>query len=237
MRPDAFITTSWDDGHLLDLRMAELLVRYGFKGTFYVPTNCSEWPLITTAIRELLGMGMEVGSHNVSHAVLARATESLVRYELTESKKALEDLAARQITAFCFPKGKFNARTCALVQEAGYRLSRTTVAFHTEREFNPARMPVSVQFVPHSRQIHCRHALKEGNGKGLMYWWQGCGMETNLKKLCLRMLDHVASRGGVFHLWGHSWEVDRLGLWYELEEVLKVACSMRITAVANSQLV
>jgi peptidoglycan/xylan/chitin deacetylase (PgdA/CDA1 family) len=237
MTPDAFITTSWDDGHPLDLRLAELLLRYGLKGTFYVPTNCSEWPLITTSVRELLGMGMEIGSHTVSHAILPNATDSLVRYELTESKKTLEDLAARPITAFCFPKGRFNARTCLRVQEAGYRVARTTVAFHTERQFNPACMPVSVQFVPHSRQIHCRHALKERNGKGLLFWCHECGLETNLRKLCLRMLDRVATRGGVFHLWGHSWEVDRLGLWDELEEVLRVARSMRMTAVSNLELV
>jgi len=62
-------------------------------------------------------------------------------------------------------------------------------------------------------------------------------LETNLRKLCLRMLDRVATRGGVFHLWGHSWEVDRLGLWDELEEVLRVARSMRMTAVTNLELV
>src|SRR5580700_5786687 len=207
MRSDAFITTSWDDGHLLDLRMAELLVRYGLKGTFYVPTKCSEWPLMTAAVRELMWMGMEIGSHTVSHVVLPKVTDSLARYELTESKRALEDLTGRPITAFCFPRGKFSARTCALVQEAGYRVARTTVAFCTERQLNPACMPVSVQFVPHSRHIHFRHALKEGNGKGLLFWWQGCGLETNLTNLSLRMLDHVATRGGIFHLWGHSWEV------------------------------
>jgi peptidoglycan/xylan/chitin deacetylase (PgdA/CDA1 family) len=236
MRSGAFITTSWDDGHLLDLRTAELLVRYGMKGTFYVPTDCSEWPLRPTALRDLVGMGMEIGSHTVSHAVLPRVTDSVMRYELNESKKALEHLTGKQITAFCFPKGKFNTRTCALVHEAGYHIARTTVAFHTERRFNPRCMPVSVQFVPHSRQIHCRHALKEGNTKGLFFWWKVYRLETNLKKLCLRMLDHIAIRGGVFHLWGHSWEVDRLGLWHELEEVLSAARSMRMTAVTNSEL-
>lgn len=235
--PGAIITTSWDDGHVLDLRTAELLRRYDLKGTFYVPTNCAEWPLTATSARELLNMGMEIGSHTVSHAVLPRVADSRVQYELIESKKALEDLTGRQITAFCFPKGKFDRRTCALVRKAGYRVARTTVGFRTERDFNPACMPVSVQFVPHSRQIHLRHALKEGNGRGLLYWCQGCRLETNLKKLCLRMLERVATIGGVFHLWGHSWEVDRLGLWHELEEVLGIAAGMRMTAVANSQLV
>ena len=37
MKPSTCITTSWDDGHPLDLRVAELLAKYGLQGTFYVP--------------------------------------------------------------------------------------------------------------------------------------------------------------------------------------------------------
>ena len=31
-----WITTSWDDGHTLDLRLADLLDKYDLRGTFYV---------------------------------------------------------------------------------------------------------------------------------------------------------------------------------------------------------
>ncbi len=37
MKPATFITTSWDDGHPLDFRVAELLSKYGLRGTFYIP--------------------------------------------------------------------------------------------------------------------------------------------------------------------------------------------------------
>ena len=30
------ITTSWDDGNKLDIKVAELLDKYGMKGTFYI---------------------------------------------------------------------------------------------------------------------------------------------------------------------------------------------------------
>lgn len=33
----AVVTSSWDDGHPLDLRVADLLARCGVKGTYYVP--------------------------------------------------------------------------------------------------------------------------------------------------------------------------------------------------------
>lgn len=34
------ITTSWDDGHPLDLKIAELLDKYGINGTFYSIKKC-----------------------------------------------------------------------------------------------------------------------------------------------------------------------------------------------------
>jgi peptidoglycan/xylan/chitin deacetylase (PgdA/CDA1 family) len=233
----AVITTSWDDGHPLDLRTAGLLARYGLKGTFYVPTKYSEWPLMTRSqIVELDRMGMEIGSHTVNHAILPQLDEPHARRELTDSRKALEDILGKPVPAFCFPKGRFNSRTCSLAREAGYKLARTTVGFRTERGFDPCCMPVSVQFVPHSRSIHVRHALKEGNVKGLLNWVRECRLVTDLEQLCIMMMRSAAAEGGVFHIWGHSWEVDGLGLWAQLEQVFETASSMRFEACTNSQL-
>lgn len=232
----AIFTTSWDDGHPLDLRTAALLTKYGLKGTFYVPTEKSEWPLMTKSqVVELDGMGMEIGSHTVNHAILPQLASDQARRELIDSRRALEDLLGKAVPAFCFPKGRFNARTCSLVREAGYKIGRTTVGFHMERDFDPSCMPVSVQFVPHRRSIHVRHALKEANGIGLLNWARVCKLETNLKQLCVMMMNSAASEGGVFHLWGHSWEVDQMNLWSELEEVFEAASTMRFEARTNSQ--
>jgi len=40
-----YITTSWDDGHVLDMRLASLLTHYGFKGTFYISPHDREIPV------------------------------------------------------------------------------------------------------------------------------------------------------------------------------------------------
>jgi len=42
---------------------------------------------------------------------------------------------------------------------------------------------------------------------------------------------------GIVHIWGHSWEVDNLGLWQKLERVFEIASSMGFEARTNSQLV
>jgi hypothetical protein len=44
----AFLTASWDDGHPLDFRIADMLERYGLTGTFYVPSR-AETTVMSTA--------------------------------------------------------------------------------------------------------------------------------------------------------------------------------------------
>lgn len=38
----AIVTTSWDDGHPSDLKLAELLKRYDVPATFYIPIDNRE---------------------------------------------------------------------------------------------------------------------------------------------------------------------------------------------------
>ena len=69
----AIVTTSWDDGHPLDLRVVDLLARYGIKGTFYVPLLYRSRPVMEKAqIIAILDRGMEIGSQ-----LRARNTEKI----------------------------------------------------------------------------------------------------------------------------------------------------------------
>jgi hypothetical protein len=36
------------------------------------------------------------------------------------------------------------------------------------------------------------------------------------------VLEHVLSSGGVFHFWGHSWELDQMGQWHNVERVFSM---------------
>jgi hypothetical protein len=46
---ETYITTSWDDGHPSDLRVAELLIKHGLRGTFYVPMTAQTATLTAPA--------------------------------------------------------------------------------------------------------------------------------------------------------------------------------------------
>src|SRR5579872_2823021 len=64
MKSPTYITTSWDDGHPLDLRVADLLARYGIAGTFYVPATTAMGTMSAAQFRELIP-NFEIGAHTL----------------------------------------------------------------------------------------------------------------------------------------------------------------------------
>lgn len=237
MKKTSIVTTSWDDGHPLDLRLAHLLSSYGILGTFYVPLHHRLFPAIAAGqIRTLRTRGMEIGSHTLTHPNLAKLRKKQGLHELMESKRILENTLGEPVVSLCYPEGKFNPTVRSWVVEAGYQLARTTAAFRTDTKFDPFCMPVSFQLFPHPHTVHIRHALKEGNLRGMMDWYRFWRMESDLIKLSELILGHILEYGGILHIWGHSWEVEKLGLWGLLEEVLRLIANRRgVLYLTNSQ--
>lgn len=216
LRAKPLITLSWDDGHPLDMRIARLMADCGLVGTFYVPISINRPQLDVCQLLELSAMAMEIGSHGLTHLPLTRTKE--MERELLESKDRLEQMIGKGVSSFCYPMGKFNRRVVLATQSAGYSLARTTVGFSIVRSFDRFRMPVTVQFAPHSSFIHLRHAMVEGNARGIVNWSTRWHFETELLRLSLRAFDDAYRERGIFHLWGHSWEIDELKLWGMLSE-------------------
>jgi len=51
------------------------------------------------------------------------------------------------------------------------------------------------------------------------------------------MFDRVMATGGVYHLWGHSWEIEERGEWERLERVLSyIGRHEGVSYVSNSEL-
>jgi peptidoglycan-N-acetylglucosamine deacetylase len=215
------VTTSWDDGDVKDLRLAELLSNYGVKATFYIPVQCDGVSLMNPSqVRSLRSAGFEIGSHGLTHTPLTSSPAP--ERELSESRKRLEDILGEPVLAFCYPFGKFSRQTGGLAARAGYQMARTTVGFRMNGTFDRFQMPVSLQFYPHSRRVLLKHELKGGNLIGLRSWVSKWAMRADLDKLASAMLNGIAESDGVFHVWGHSWELDRYGLWRELENLLRL---------------
>jgi peptidoglycan/xylan/chitin deacetylase (PgdA/CDA1 family) len=220
-RKRVIVTTSWDDGHPQDVRLAETLARYGVRGTFYVPIDHAAGPRMEwDQVRKLRDMGMEIGADALTRPRMSNISERDAMRELSAGKEVLERVLARPVTSFAFPEGKLTRRLTPLLRALGYHSARTNVSFRTEMEFDPFAMPVTFQLWPHTRREIVRHALGDGNLRGLAAWARW-GAETDLTRLAETILNDLERTGGVLHIWGHSWEIARAGLWPVLDQVLE----------------
>jgi peptidoglycan/xylan/chitin deacetylase (PgdA/CDA1 family) len=85
--------------------------------------RASELPrgLASEELRLLAGSGrVEIGAHGVSHPRLAELAEEEQRFEIEESKRALEAATGRPVRAFSYPNGSSTPRSREIVRESGF---------------------------------------------------------------------------------------------------------------------
>lgn len=244
-----YVTTSWDDGSVYDLLLASLLEKYGAKGTFYVarelPPKYQDKKLLSgTEIRELALTG-EVGAHTLSHQDLTTITEEQALHEMKGSKEWLEQIIGREVAMFCYPFGFYNASVVALAQRAGFKGARTTEAGYIETPHNPYEMHTTMQVSPFPfRKTDAKRYYWREFFKPLQYHYKtyrSVGVPlfamTSWLRAAKAAFDYAYRSGEVFHLWGHSWELERYGMWGEVEELLRyIATHDNVTFVTNSEL-
>ena len=237
MRTDAYLTISIDDGHPLDLRVAELLEQGGLKATFYVSASDEVRPVMSKQqVRELCGR-FEIGSHTYHHVPLKSLRDEQVRTEIVDGKRWLEDTTGLPARSFCYPRGKFTARTVELVKEAGFLGARTCYFNRNEMPRDPYRAGVSTHAYSHSALIQIRHALLEANFRGLADFFLIHKGARDWEAHFHHALDTVELHGGVAHLYFHSWEIEQEGQWDKLARILEhVSHRKQLMPVTNGEL-
>jgi hypothetical protein len=121
---------------------------------------------------------------------------------------------------FCYPNGRYTQDAIDELKRAGYDGARTTRMLSCTQNFAPFKMPVSLQAYPHAHSAYLRNLLRAPDiPRWRLYLSQGsrCSGWVELAK---RLFDQVLYRGGVWHLYGHAWEIESLQLWSGLKEVL-----------------
>ena len=121
---------------------------------------------------------------------------------------------------FCYPNGRFDANVVRALREAGYRGARTVRMLATSPTFNPFEMPTTLQVFPHQRLTYLKNAARSRSLKSLRSSLFQMHRLGNWVELGKRLFDEVLKSGGIWHLYGHSWEIESLGLWGELGEIL-----------------
>jgi hypothetical protein len=212
---------SIDDGHPLDMRMAELLHKRGIAASFHIPIRNSEGApvLQPSQIRELSAQ-FEIGSHTLDHRFLAHLTINEALRQITEGKLALQDILGKSVQGFCYPGGKYRLIHCGMVQAAGFRYARTTQNLRLDTGRQPLELPTSLQFYPHTRRVLLKNFLSQAAWKER---WPLCELVLQdgdwLDRL-RHLLAYALRQGGIFHLWCHSQDIDRLNLWEMLDNFL-----------------
>jgi len=218
------VTTSWDDGDSADLKLAELLRSKGILGTFYVPMRYREHPMSHAELRSLADEGFEIGAHGWNHKLLWRLQPDEALEEVKACKIALEDILGKRVDMFCYPKGRYDANAVRAVQEAGYAGARTVRMLATRPPSNPFRMPMTLQAYPHAPIIYFRNIGRSRSFESLRSCLVQLPRLGNWVELGKSLFDRVLNEGGVWHLSGHSWEIERLGIWDALCELLDYVC-------------
>ena len=215
----AIVTTSWDDGHELDLKLADMLAERGLRGTFYCTPRNRERPVLSAAGLRRLAEGFEIGAHSLTHPNLNTLPEGDLRAEIAEGRRELEQVLGRPVEMFCYPKGRYTRRVRRAVADCGFIGARTTRTFLFGLPRDPYLMPTTIVARPRPCWFWGLHCARSRSLAGLAVLLRnGCGRPWH--RLACALFERALARGGVWHLWGHSWEIERYGMWDEVRSVL-----------------
>jgi peptidoglycan/xylan/chitin deacetylase (PgdA/CDA1 family) len=240
MEKPRIVTTSWDDGDRSDLKLAEILRSRKIRGTFYVPiTPYLGRPALTHAeLRELSSEGFEIGAHGYSHKQLWKLAAKELAEEINPCKPTLENILGTEVRMFCYPRGRYDSNVMRALRQAGYSGARTVRMLATSPDFDPFEMPTTVQAVTHRSFSYVKNVARARKMEGLQGFFSHMTSLNNWIELGKKLFDSVLQDGGIWHLYGHSWEIEKLGLWNQLEEMLDYVCTREgVTYIPNGDLI
>lgn len=198
------LTLSYDDGVEQDIRLIEIMKKYGLKGTFNL--NAGVYPteqefeekkgsrhrrLTYAQATKLYGeSGMEVAIHGYHHPHLTKLPVGVCMNEIVKDREALEKQFQTMVRGAAYPYGLFNDEVTTIMKGAGIVYARTVL----NRD---------------------NFALPED-------WlrWEATCKHTNprLMELAERFVEkQPPSSPWLFYVWGHSYEFDLDDNWDVIE--------------------
>ncbi|EMR74195.1 putative xylanase/chitin deacetylase [Thaumarchaeota archaeon SCGC AB-539-E09] len=211
------ITTSWDDGAYSDLELAYILKKYDIPSTFYLPIKNSERSCLGSEEIRKISSQFDVGGHSLNHVNLTQIPMDEAKREILECKNALSEITGKEIKMFCYPFGAYNEGVVESVRQAKYLGARTDKLSKTGID-DVFRLGTTVIALDVNRLHYVKETMLIKNFK----------MAQNLLKnvktdqwidIAIASLDYVVKNGGVWHLRGHSWEIDENNDWEKLENI------------------
>lgn len=125
------VVLTFDDGWASHALAADALHRRGMTGTFFIcpdlvaPGEGTRY-LSWAGVLRLEHLGMEIGSHTLTHANLPSLPPGDARRELAASRLELEGALGHPVRTLAYPFGEYSEATLALARDAGYALAVST---------------------------------------------------------------------------------------------------------------
>ena len=206
------VTFSYDDGVVQDIRMMELLNKYGLKATFNLNSQLlgtggvlkgADYRLCHYKIRpedvKDLYQGHEVAVHTLTHPNLTTLPDDEVIRQVEQDRLRLSELAGYEVVGMAYPCGGVNNddRVAGLIREhTGVRYSRT---------------------ITHNNSFDLQENLYRFNPTSYHHDYQ------SMTELAHRFIEMKPDKPQIFYIWGHSYEQDcDSGHWTKLEEFFKL---------------
>jgi len=129
--PPRPVVITFDDGYLDHYQNAfPILQEFGFTGTFFIITgyvdagnpNHMTWPMI----EEMAAAGMRMESHSKTHPDLREATREGLVWEILGSQETLAAHIGYMPRYFCYPGGRYDEDTIAMLEELNFWGAVTT---------------------------------------------------------------------------------------------------------------
>jgi hypothetical protein len=103
---------------------------------------------------------------------------------------------------------------------------------------NPLLAPTTNPIGKHCRRHYIKEALLSRDLDYIMFFFKQRLWARNWDDYALANLDYAMAIGGIWHLWGHAFEIDDQNEWERLENLLSKVRSLqregRVTVCVNS---
>ena len=198
------VTFSLDDGIKQDIRVMEILNKYGLKGTFNIntgiATEASKWVykgadvmrINATDIRDLYN-GHEIAVHTLTHCDLTKQNKNTIYNEIYRDKCNIEDWFGVNVVGMAYPYGTYNDLVVEVAKRCGIKYARTV-----ENTFSFSAQYDLLRFRP---TCHFN--------------------DMKIKEIIENFLNEESDEQKLLYLWGHSYELDGDYAWGIFEEMCK----------------
>ena len=198
------VAFSFDDGIKQDIRVVEILNKYGLKVTFNINTGiaseANKWVYKGVDVMRInaidmrdLYNGHELAVHTLTHCDLCKQNEKTIYNEIYRDKCNLEDWFGVEVVGMAYPYGTYNDLVVDVARRCGIKYARTV-----ESTFS---------FLPQKDLLRFRPTCHFNDMK--------------IKETVERFLCIESDETQLLYLWGHSYELDGEHAWKNFEEICK----------------